>query len=105
MGAGRSLVTMVVCTAQLSMRRVVSSEIAELAMLCLRPRIRARAWLQISRLALAFRRESAAYAQRFVSVQSAVLNLLRVGRHVLRPASNRVLRARAFGVWSQVTCA
>ena len=48
--------------------------------------------------------KSAAHAQRFVSVQGVVLNLFRVGRHLLRSANHRVLRARAFEVWSQVTC-
>jgi len=49
--------------------------------------------------------KSAGQAQRFISVQGVVLNLFRVGRHLLRPANHRLLRARAFGVWSQVTCA
>jgi len=49
--------------------------------------------------------KSAAHAERFVTVQGVVLNLFRVGRHLLRPANHRILRTRAFGVWSQVTCA
>ncbi len=49
--------------------------------------------------------KSAAQAQRFLSVQGVVLNLFRVGRHLLRPANHRVLRERSFGAWSQVTCA
>jgi putative transposase len=49
--------------------------------------------------------KSAAQAQRFLSVQGVVLNLFRVGRHLLRPANHRILRARSFGAWSQVTCA
>ncbi len=48
--------------------------------------------------------KSAGHAQRFISVQGVVLNLFRVGRHLLRPANHRLLRERAFGVWSQVTC-
>jgi len=49
--------------------------------------------------------KSAAQAQRFVTVQGVVLNLFRVGRHLVRPANHRILRERALGVWSQVTCA
>jgi putative transposase len=49
--------------------------------------------------------KSAGQAQHFISVQGVVLNLFRAGRHLLRPANHRILRARAFGVWSQVTCA
>ena len=49
--------------------------------------------------------KSAAQAQRFLSVQGVILNLFRVGRHVLRPANHRMLRARSFLVWSEVTCA
>ena len=49
--------------------------------------------------------KSAGQAQCFISVQGVVLNLFRVGRHLLRPSNHRILRERAFGVWSQVTCA
>ena len=49
--------------------------------------------------------KSATQAQRFLAVQGVVLNLLRVGRHLLRPANHRLLRGRAFLVWSEVTCA
>ena len=49
--------------------------------------------------------KSAAHAERFVTVQGVVLNLFRVGRHLLRPANHQILRTRAFGVWSRVTCA
>jgi putative transposase len=49
--------------------------------------------------------KSAAQAQRFLSVHGVILNLFRVGRHLLRPANHRTLRARSFLVWSEVTCA
>ena len=47
---------------------------------------------------------SAAHAQGFLSVHGGVLNLLRVGRHLLRVVHHRLLRTRAFGVWREVTC-
>ncbi len=49
--------------------------------------------------------KSAAQAQRFLSAHGVILNLFRVGRHLVRPANHRILRARAFFVWSEVTCA
>ena len=49
--------------------------------------------------------KSDAQAQRFLSVQAVILNLFRVGRHLLRPANHRILRARSFLAWSEVTCA
>ena len=49
--------------------------------------------------------KSAAQAQRFLSVHGVILNLFRVGRHLLRPANYRILRERSFLVWSEVTCA
>ncbi len=49
--------------------------------------------------------KSAAQAQRFLSVHGVILNLFRAGRHLLRPANHRILRARSFVVWSEVTCA
>ena len=49
--------------------------------------------------------KSADQAQQFLSVQGIILNLFRVGRHLLRPANHRILRARSFLVWSAVTCA
>ena len=49
--------------------------------------------------------ESAAHAQRFLAVHGPVQNLFRVGRHLLRAVHYRLLRARAFGIWDQVTCA
>ena len=42
--------------------------------------------------------------QRFLSVHSQVHNLFRVGRHLLRAADYRFLRARASYTWQQVTC-
>ena len=47
---------------------------------------------------------SAAHAQRFLSVHGVVLNLFRVGRHLLRAVHHRLLRTLAFGVWREVTC-
>ena len=47
---------------------------------------------------------SAAQAQRFLSVHGVVLNLFRIGRHLLRAVHHRRLRTRAFGVWEEVTC-
>ena len=49
--------------------------------------------------------KSAAQAQRFLSVQGVVVNLFRLGRHRLRSADYRLLRGRAFAVWSEVTAA
>ena len=49
--------------------------------------------------------KSAAHAQRFLSVHGLVLNLFRVGRHLLRSAHHRLLRMRAFAEWDTVTCA
>jgi len=43
--------------------------------------------------------KSAKHAQRFLSVHGLVLNLFRVGRHLLRAVNHRTLRIRAFGVW------
>ena len=49
--------------------------------------------------------KSSAHAQRFLSVQGLVLNLFRVGRHLLRAVHHRLLRTRSFRVWNEVTCA
>ena len=49
--------------------------------------------------------KSAAHLQRFASVHGVVQNLFRVGRHLLRAAHHRPLRAQAFLVWKAVTCA
>ena len=48
---------------------------------------------------------SAAHLQRFASVHGVVQNLFRVGRHLLRAAHHRLLRARSFRQWDEVTCA
>jgi putative transposase len=48
--------------------------------------------------------KSAAPAQRFLSVHGLVLNPFRVGRHLLRAVHHRLLRARSFPVWDEVTC-
>jgi putative transposase len=44
------------------------------------------------------------YAQRFLSAHGQVNNPFRLGRHLLRAKTYRVLRERAFHTWSQVTC-
>ena len=49
--------------------------------------------------------KSSAQAQRFLSVHGITQNLFRVGRHLLRAANHRLLRARAFLVWNAATCA
>jgi len=49
--------------------------------------------------------KSARHVQRFLSVHGLVLNLFRVGRHLLRATHHRVLRTRSFCVWDEVTCA
>ena len=48
--------------------------------------------------------KSTSHAERFLSVHGVVLNLFRVGRHLLRAVHHRLLRTRAFGVWREVTC-
>ena len=48
---------------------------------------------------------STAHAQRFLSVHGLVLNLFRVGRHLLRAAHHRLSRARSFRLWDEATCA
>ena len=47
--------------------------------------------------------KSSAQAQRFLAVHGITQNLFRVGRHLLRAANQRMLRARAFLVWNAVT--
>ena len=49
--------------------------------------------------------KSVGHAQHFLSVHGLVQNLFRTGRHVLRAVHHRLLRARAFGLWHEVTCA
>ena len=49
--------------------------------------------------------KSARHVQRFLSVHGLVLNLCRVGRHLLRAAHHRLLRTCSFRVWDEVTCA
>ena len=49
--------------------------------------------------------KSPAHLQRFASTHGVVQNLFRVGRHLLRAAHHRLLRARSFVVWDEVTCA
>ena len=48
---------------------------------------------------------SSDHAQRFLHVHGVIQNLFRVGRHLLRAAHHRMLRARSFTVWAQVTAA
>ena len=49
--------------------------------------------------------KSAAHAQRFLLVHGLVLNLFRVGRHLLQAAHYRWLRTRSLLVWQEVTFA
>jgi putative transposase len=49
--------------------------------------------------------KSMAQAQRFLSVHGITQNTFRVGRHLLRAADYRTLRARAFVVWNAATYA
>ncbi len=48
--------------------------------------------------------KSAEHAQRFLSVHGIILNLFRLGRHLVSAPNHRTLRDRSFGVWRQVTC-
>ena len=48
--------------------------------------------------------KSIVQAQRFLSVHGPIQNLFRVGRHHLKAAHHRFLRARAFSDWREVTC-
>ncbi len=49
--------------------------------------------------------KSCGQAQRFLAVHSQVHNLFRLGRHLLRATTYRMLRSRSFQTWRQVTCA
>ena len=49
--------------------------------------------------------KSAAQAQRFLSIHGVVRNLFGLGRHRLRSDNYRLLRGRAFAVWTEVTAA
>ena len=49
--------------------------------------------------------KSVGHAQHFLSVHGLVQHLFRTGRHLLRAVHHRCLRAPAFGVWHEVTCA
>ena len=49
--------------------------------------------------------KSAAQAQRFLEVHSAVYNLFNLGRHLVRASHYRDLRQRAFACWSQAMAA
>ena len=48
---------------------------------------------------------SSVHAQRFLHIHGVIQNLFRVGRHLLRSGHHRMLRARSFTVWSEVTAA
>ncbi len=48
---------------------------------------------------------SPAHAQRFLHVHGVIQNLFRVGRHLLKSVHHRMLRARSFTVWAEVTAA
>ena len=47
--------------------------------------------------------KSAGQAQRFLAMQGVVLNLFRLGRHRLRAANYRLLRARSMKAWQEAT--
>ena len=47
--------------------------------------------------------KSMAQAQRFLAVHGITQNLFRVGRHLLRAANQRMLRARALLIWNAAT--
>ena len=47
---------------------------------------------------------SAAHLQRFAAVHGVVLNIFRIGRHLLRAVHHRLFRTRAFAEWDVVTC-
>ncbi len=49
--------------------------------------------------------KSPGQAQRFLAVHSQVHNLFNVGRHLMKAHHHRMLRARSFDTWQQVTCA
>ena len=49
--------------------------------------------------------KSCGQAHRFLAVHARVQNTFRLGRHLTSAANYRLLRARAFSTWSQVTCA
>ena len=48
---------------------------------------------------------SAGQIERFLVAHGVIQNLFRVGRHHLKAVHHRLLRDRAFAVWTQVTCA
>ncbi len=48
--------------------------------------------------------KSMGQTQRFLSVHGPIQNLFRVGRHHLKAVHHRLLRARAFVDWREVTC-
>ena len=48
---------------------------------------------------------SPAHAQRCLHVHGVIQNLFRVGRHLLRSVHHRMIRARSFTVWAEVTAA
>ena len=48
---------------------------------------------------------SSDHAQRFLHVHGVIQNLFRVGRHLLTSVHHRMLRARSFTVWAEVTAA
>ena len=48
--------------------------------------------------------KSAGQAQRFLSAHGVILNLFRVGRHLVSSANHRMLRDRSFHAWRQETC-
>jgi putative transposase len=49
--------------------------------------------------------KSQGQAQRFLACHGVVNNLFRLGRHLMQAHHYRILRERAFGEWTRVSCA
>jgi len=46
--------------------------------------------------------KSPSHAQRFLSVHGLIQNLFRIGRHLLRAVSYRLMRTRSFSAWNAI---
>jgi putative transposase len=46
--------------------------------------------------------KSPGHAQRFLSVHGLIQNLFRIGRHLLRAVSYRLVRTRSFSAWNAI---
>ena len=49
--------------------------------------------------------KSAGHMQRFLSVHGPINNVFRVGRHMMKAKHYRIMRARGFALWQEVTYA